>query len=40
MAGATVQLVDIAPSILALLAFGVLTGAIGLVRSQSYLVAR
>jgi ABC-2 type transport system permease protein len=40
MAGASVQLVDIAPSLVALLAFGVLTGAIGLVRSQSYLVAR
>jgi ABC-2 type transport system permease protein len=40
MAGASVQLADIAPSLVALLAFGVLTGAIGLVRSQSYLVAR
>jgi ABC-2 type transport system permease protein len=40
MAGASVQLTDIAPSLVALLAFGVVTGAIGLVRSQSYLVAR
>jgi ABC-2 type transport system permease protein len=40
MAGASVQLVDIAPSLVALLAFGLVTGAIGLFRSQNYLVAR
>jgi ABC-2 type transport system permease protein len=40
MAGASVQLADILPSLLALLAFGVVAGAIGLARSRTYLVAR
>jgi ABC-2 type transport system permease protein len=40
MAGASVQFADIVPSLLALLAIGVLTGAVGLVRSQNSLVAR
>jgi ABC-2 type transport system permease protein len=40
MAGASVQFVDIAPSLLALLAIGVLTGAVGLARSQNSLVGR
>jgi ABC-2 type transport system permease protein len=40
MAGASVQLADIVPSLLALLAFGVVAGAIGLARSRTYLVAR
>jgi ABC-2 type transport system permease protein len=40
MAGASVQFGDIVPSLLALLAIGVLTGAVGLVRSQNSLVAR
>jgi ABC-2 type transport system permease protein len=40
MAGATVQFVDIAPSLVFLLGFGIVTGAIGLARSRSFLVAR
>lgn len=40
MAGASVQFADIVPSLVALLAFGILTGALGLVRSQHSLVAR
>ena len=39
MAGASVQLADIVPSLLALLAFGVVAGSIGLARSRTYLVA-
>jgi ABC-2 type transport system permease protein len=40
MAGATVQFADITPSLIFLLGFGVVTGAIGLARSKSFLVAR
>lgn len=40
MAGASVQLADIAPSLVVLLGFGIVTGAIGLARSRTYLVAR
>jgi ABC-2 type transport system permease protein len=40
MAGATVQFADIVPSLVFLLGFGVVTGAIGLARSKSFLVAR
>jgi ABC-2 type transport system permease protein len=40
MAGATVQLADIVPSLVFLLGFGVVTGAIGLARSTSFLVTR
>jgi ABC-2 type transport system permease protein len=40
MAGASVQLADVLPSLLALLAFGMVTGAIGLTRSRTFLVAR
>lgn len=39
MAGASVQLADIAPSLVVLLGFGIVTGAIGLARSRTYLVA-
>lgn len=40
MAGASVQFADIVPSLLALLTIGILTGGVGLVRSQNALVAR
>jgi ABC-2 type transport system permease protein len=40
MAGASVQLADIVPSLIALLAFGVVTTTIGLARSRTYLVTR
>lgn len=40
MAGATVGLVDIAPTLLVLLGFWIVTTTIGLARSRSFLVAR
>jgi ABC-2 type transport system permease protein len=40
MAGATVQFGDIVPSLVFLLGFGLVTGAIGLSRSRTFLVAR
>jgi ABC-2 type transport system permease protein len=40
MAGASVQPADVAPSLVFLLGFGVVTGAIGLARSRTFLVAR
>jgi ABC-2 type transport system permease protein len=40
MAGATVELADIVPSLVALLAFGFLAAGLGLARSRSFLVAR
>lgn len=40
MAGAGVQLGDIVPSLVVLLGFGIVTGAIGLARSRTSLVAR
>ena len=40
MAGASVQLADVLPSLIALLAFGVVTAGLGLARSRSYLIAR
>ena len=40
MAGATVAFADIVPSLVFLLGFGLVTGALGLARSKSFLVAR
>jgi hypothetical protein len=40
MAGASVSLADIVPSLAFLLAFGLVTGAIGMLRSQTFLVTR
>lgn len=40
MAGATVAFTDIVPSLVFLVGFGLVTGALGLARSKSFLVAR
>jgi len=40
MAGASVQLADIVPSLIALLAFGVVTAGVGLARSRTFLAMR
>jgi ABC-2 type transport system permease protein len=40
MSAASVQLGDIVPSLVVLLGFGIVTGAIGLARSRTFLVAR